>query len=151
MGIEALRSLVQLEGFVERWRRPVQKESFPRFCIFLSRILYQSQTSICSAQIVLVHTCLRIGASGREVRFVIKVDPTQTIEGKGVLLEIMSKIIIDKVYLSPEMPFAENLNLHRFSYEKRVSRNFFQAGQEPRPRSPLAEADLPSGVFPDLD
>jgi hypothetical protein len=86
-----------------------------------------------------------------EVRFVIKVNPTQTIENKGVLLEIMSKIIIDKIYLSPEMPSAENLNLQRFIYEKRFSRSFFQAGQEPRPRPPLAEADLPSGVFPDLD
>jgi hypothetical protein len=87
----------------------------------------------------------------QEVRFVIKVDPVQTIEKKGVLLEIMSKIIIDKVYLSPEIPSTEKLNLETFIYEKRFSRSFFQAGQEPRPRPLLAEADLPSGIFPDFD
>ena len=42
----------------------------------------------------------------QEVRIVISVDPARTIEKKGILMEIQSKIIIDKVYLSPELPSA---------------------------------------------
>ena len=87
----------------------------------------------------------------QEVRFVIKVDPRQASVTNGVSINASQKTIIDKVYYSPVIPGSEKLNLETFVYQKRFSRAFFPAGQEPKPWPIVPEPDLPPGLFSDLD
>jgi len=87
----------------------------------------------------------------QEVRFVLKVDPLQAGISNGILINASAKIIIDRVYLSPRIPSAEEWNIKELVYEKRFSRSFFSPGKKPMPASLAVESDLPPGIFPDLD
>lgn len=87
----------------------------------------------------------------QEVRFVLKVDPLQAGISNGILIKAPAKIIIDRVYLSPQIPSAEEWNIKELVYEKRFSRSFFSPGKKPTPASLAVESDLLPGIFPDLD
>jgi hypothetical protein len=89
----------------------------------------------------------------REVRFVLKADPTQTRGRRGAIIKADARLIIDKMYVSPHMPMSEATTINVLTNEKRFPSNpLFPPGTQPSLSSLFAvEPDLPGGLFPDLD
>jgi hypothetical protein len=92
----------------------------------------------------------------REVRFVLKANPDATKWNKGALVKVSLKTIFGtkgKIEVSPHIPDTEAINIKELVFKHRFPKGELLPKPEiekwPWPSSP--EANLPSGLFPDLE